>query len=111
MNRRERRNKILNRSLNGAPRDHAKYIRTYRHHVMRVISDIEAGNVAVEDMAKLRNFCQMAITLMEKAPMTLIEQAWRDTEILSFVHDGDGDATVVLKGKIDEYLPASSTGQ
>jgi hypothetical protein len=88
---------LLNRSLNGAPRDHQKYIKTYRYHVMRVVRDIEAGTVSVEDLAKLRNFCQMAITLMEKASMTLIEQAWRDTEILAFVHDSDDDTGVVLK--------------
>jgi hypothetical protein len=102
-NRRERRNKVFNRGLDGAQQNHAKYVRTYRHHVMRVVRDIEQGTVEVEDMARLRNFCQMAITLMEKAPLALIQSAWRDTEILSFEHQND-ETAVVLKDEIDEYL-------
>jgi hypothetical protein len=102
-NRRERRQKKLNRALDGTQRDHAKYVRTYRHHVMRVVRDIEQGTVSIEDLAKLRNFCQMAVTLMEQAPLTLIQAAWRDTEILAFVHEDDEDTSVVLKGALPEY--------
>lgn len=102
-NRRERREKKLNRALDGTQKDHAKYVRTYRHHVMRVVRDIEQGTVSIEDLAKLRNFCQMAVTLMEQAPITLIQAAWRDTEILAFVHEDDQDTSVVLKEGLPEY--------
>lgn len=80
-------NKVLSRAENGQIIDHSKYIKTYRHHVLRVIRSIESGTVTVEDLAKLRNFVQMSLALMEHAPMTQIQQAWRHVEILAFAQE------------------------
>ncbi|QBX06610.1 hypothetical protein H1O16_gp197 [Burkholderia phage BcepSaruman] len=96
-----RSNKKMSRGLNGEVIDHKRYIKTYRYQVMRVIRDIENGSVTEDDMARLRNFCQMSITLMEHAPISQIQAAWRDTEIMAFAHDAvdDGhDTGVVLRG-------------
>jgi hypothetical protein len=103
MNRRDRRNKQLNRGLGEAPVDHTKYVRNYKYQVMRVIREIEAGTVSEEDLARLRNYCQMSLRLMEKSPMSAIQAAWRDVEITAFFHeavedlDAKEDAGVVLK--------------
>jgi hypothetical protein len=91
MNRRERRNKQLNRGLGEAQVDHTKYVRTYKYKVMSVIRDIEAGTVSEEDLARLRNYCQMSLRLLEKSPMTAIQAAWRDVEITALVHDSVED--------------------
>jgi hypothetical protein len=104
MNRRERRNKQLNRGLGETQVDHTKYVRNYKFQVMRVIRDIESGTVSEDDLARLRNYCQMSLRLLEKTPMTAIQAAWRDVEINAFMHgaieDLDAksvDAGVVLK--------------
>lgn len=94
MNRRDRRNKQLNRGLGETPVDHTKYVRTYKYQVMRVIRDIEAGTVSEEDLARLRNYCQMSLRLLEKTPMTAIQAAWRDVEITALVHDSVEDLPV-----------------
>lgn len=91
-----RSNKKMSRGLNGETIDHKKYIKTYRYQVMRVVRDIEQGSVSEDDMARLRNFCQMAITLMEHAPISQIQAAWRDTEILAFEHNGIDDGKMLL---------------
>jgi hypothetical protein len=115
MNRRERRNKQLNRGLGEAPVDHIKYVRNYKYQVMRVIRDIEAGTVTEEDLARLRNYCQMSLRLLEKSPMTAIQAAWRDVEITALVHDAvedlPEDAGVVLKDgtKVDVEIPCGVT--
>jgi hypothetical protein len=115
MNRRERRNKQLNRGLGEAPVDHTKYVRNYKYQVMRVIRDIEAGTVTEEDLARLRNYCQMSLRLLEKSPMTAIQAAWRDVEITALVHDAvedlPEDAGVVLKDgtKVDVEIPCGVT--
>jgi hypothetical protein len=101
MNRRDRRNKQLNRGLGETQVDHTKYVRNYKYQVMRVIRDIEAGTVTEEDLARLRNYCQMSLRLLEKSPMTSIQAAWRDVEITALFHDAvediSEDAGVVLK--------------
>lgn len=100
MNRRERRNKQFNRGLDNSKVDHTKYVRNYKFQVMRVIRDIEAGAVSEDDLARLRNYCQMSLRLLEKTPMTAIQAAWRDVEINAFLHDAVedlDDAGVVLK--------------
>jgi hypothetical protein len=115
MNRRDRRNKQLNRGLGEAPVDHTKYVRNYKYQVMRVIRDIEAGTVTEEDLARLRNYCQMSLRLLEKSPMTAIQAAWRDVEITALVHDAvedlPEDAGVVLKDgtKVDVEIPCGVT--
>jgi hypothetical protein len=78
--------KKLSRAENGQIVNHQQYVKTYRHHVMRVIRDIEEGKVNIEDLAKLRNFCQMSFALMEQAPVAQIQAAWRFMEILTFQH-------------------------
>lgn len=90
MNRRERRSKKMNRGL-GEVIDHTKYVRNYKFQVMRVIRDIESGIVNEEDLAKLRNYCQMSLRLMEKSPMSMIQSAWRDIEIAALLHDAVED--------------------
>lgn len=104
-----RSNKKMSRGLNGETIDHKKYIKTYRYQVMRVVRDIEQGSVSEDDMARLRNFCQMAITLMEHAQISQIQAAWRDTEILAFEHNGidDGPDTGVVLRSPDQ--PARSS--
>lgn len=100
MNRRDRRNKQKNRGLGDVQIDHAKYVRNYKHQVMRVVRDIESGTVSEEDLAKLRNYCQMSLRLMEKSTMSQIQAAWRDVEITAFVHDSISeleDAGITLK--------------
>jgi hypothetical protein len=82
---------------------------------MRVIRDIEAGTVTEEDLARLRNYCQMSLRLLEKSPMTAIQAAWRDVEITALVHDAvedlPEDAGVVLKDgtKVDVEIPCGVT--
>lgn len=91
--------KRLSQAEGGQVIDHSHYIKTYRTNVMRVMRDIEAGTVNLEDLEKLRNFCQMAVSLMETAPIHQIQAAWRHTEILAFAHeqveDADSDFKVV----------------
>jgi hypothetical protein len=99
MNRRERRNKQMNRSLGEAPVDHAKYVRNYKYKVMKVIRDIEAGTVSEEDLARLRNYCQMSLRLMEKSPMTAIQAAWRDVEINALFHNAVEDLDEIVEDK------------
>jgi hypothetical protein len=84
--------KVLSRAENGAIVDHSKYIKTYRHHIMRVMRAIESGSVEEIDLEKMRNFLQMSLALMETAPMHQIQGAWRHAEILAFEHGGVADA-------------------
>lgn len=98
MNRRERRNKQLNKGLGESVVDHTKYVRNYKFQVMRVIRDIEAGKVSEDDLARLRNYCQMSLRLLEKSPMTAIQAAWRDVEINAFFHDAIEDLDAVDSG-------------
>ena len=100
MNRRERRNKQLNKGLGESVVDHTKYVRNYKFQVMRVIREIEAGKVSEDDLARLRNYCQMSLRLLEKSPMTAIQAAWRDVEINAFVHDAIEDLDAVDSGII-----------
>lgn len=79
--------KKLSQAENGQIINHAQYIKTYRNNVMRVMRDIEKGTVSIEDLAKLRNFLQMSLSLMETAPVHQIQSAWRHMEILTFQHD------------------------
>lgn len=102
MNRRERRNKQLNRGLGESQVDHTKYVRTYKYQVMRVIREIESGTVSEEDMARLRNYCQMSLRLLEKTPMTAIQAAWRDVEIAALVHDSVEELPVDLGGVLKD---------
>jgi hypothetical protein len=94
-NRRERSAKVMSRGQNGEIIDHTKYIKTYRHHVMRVIRNIESGTVDGDDMDKLRNFCLMALALMDTVPISQIQGAWRDAEILSFEHPAVAEVEAV----------------
>jgi hypothetical protein len=115
MNRRDRRNKQLNRGLGETAIDHTKYVRTYKYQVMRVIREIEAGTVSEEDLARLRNYCQMSLRLMEKTPMTAIQAAWRDVEITALVHDAvedlPEDGGIILKDgtKVEVEIPCGVT--
>lgn len=83
--------KKLSQAENGQIVNHARYIKTYRSNVMRVMRDIEKGTVSIEDLAKLRNFLQMSFALMETAPIHQIQSAWRHVEILAFTHDQTED--------------------
>ncbi len=114
MNRRDRRNKQLNRGLVDAPVDHTKYVRNYKHQVMRVIREIETGTVSEEDLARLRNYCQMSLRLLEKSPMTAIQAAWRDVEITALFHDSvedlPEDVGVILKDGTQVVVEIPSGG-
>jgi len=89
-----RSNKKLSKAEGGQIIDHSRYMKTYRHHVMRILREIREGRVNEEDLDKLQNFCQMSFSLMETAPMHQIQGAWRHAEILAFEHgqveDADG---------------------
>lgn len=50
--------------------------RHYRREVSRVLTEVEAGAVLEDDLAKLRNFCMVALILLGKVP----EGAWRKSE-------------------------------
>jgi hypothetical protein len=82
---------------------------------MRVIRDIEAGTVSEEDLARLRNYCQMSLRLLEKSPMTAIQAAWRDVEITALVHDAvedlPVDGGVILKDgtQVEVEIPCGVT--
>jgi hypothetical protein len=85
----------LNKSTSGQPVDHRKYIKNYRNNVVRVLNSIRSGAVSEDDMDRLHNFCQMALALMETAPMAQIEKAWQHAELMSFEH-ADGAAYDVV---------------
>ena len=97
--------KKLSQAENGQIVDHARYIKTYRYQVTRVLRDIEAGTVNVEDLEKLRNFCQMSISLMETAPIHQIQSAWRHTEIVAFAHNEVEDADTPDYGVVMAETP------
>jgi hypothetical protein len=92
-----KRKQKLSRAENGKIIDHGAYIFTYRSHVTRVLKDIESGTVSEEDFAKLHNFCRMALSLMETAPISQIQAAWRQCEILDFVHKTDETEVVTVE--------------
>lgn len=97
-----RSNKKLSKAEGGQIIDHQKYIKSYRSNVMRVIRDIEAGTVSELDLEKIRNFCQMSLALMDVVPMHVIQSAWRNAEILSFVNEPTEDPatdTEVVRGE------------
>jgi len=84
--------KVLSRAEGGVIIDHSRYIKTYRHHITRVMRAIEGGTVDETDLEKLRNFIQMSLALMETAPIHQIQGAWRHAEILAFTHNDVADA-------------------
>ena len=77
--------------------EHTNYMQTYRQNVMRVLRDIRQGNVNEEDLDKLQNFCQMSLALMNVVPMTDIQAAWRNAEMMAYMTAEDHG--VVLKGE------------
>lgn len=103
MNKRKRLSKKMNVVEGGAVRNHQQYIKTYRHHVQRVLRTIRDGVVTEDDLDRLTNFCQMAVTLMEGAPMRQIEDAWRTTELLAFEH-ADLQHEVVLGDTVPKVV-------
>jgi hypothetical protein len=88
-------------------RKHASYVMNYRLNVMRVIRAIRNGTVAELDIDRLQNYCQMTFMLLDQTPMCKIKAAWRDTEILSFVHDVSEHEVVLDENKQPQQLPTT----
>lgn len=104
-----RKSKKLNKAEEGQVVDHTKYMKTYRHHVTRILRDIEAGSVDEVDMDKFRNFIQMSLALMETAPVSQIQAAWRHAEILSFTQPEPDTEIIRGETKMQHHVSTGIT--
>lgn len=67
--------------------DHQSMVDHYRANVIRVLNDIEKGQVDPLDLARLRNFCQMSLVIIAKHGREEVNAAFQQAEIASFLHD------------------------
>lgn len=102
MNRAERRKKakspsklLTNLSMNASEREvHVKRMRMYRARATQALRDIEAGSITELDLAKFRNFVQIALALMSESHPRAIDEARMRAEILHLAsgsYDEDED--------------------
>lgn len=70
----------------------AKLRRWIRFDVTRVLQDIEQGTVTEIDLAKLNNFCMVALMLQAKVE----EPTWRAAE-------KDAELAALLRDEVEDY--------
>lgn len=90
---------IMAFALQSQQREREELIDIYRSNFMRTIRDIRSGLVNEVDIDKLQNFLQTSLALMNMVPIQIFEDAKRNAEINSFLHEANVDNRVVLDPK------------
>jgi hypothetical protein len=73
---------------------HFKYVTHYRVNVMKVIQSIRDGTVDEDDLDRLQNYVQLSFKMMERMPMSTLNELWRNLEIFGHIVQEDGATTV-----------------
>lgn len=84
-----------------------------RRGVVRVLKNIEAGEVDELDLARLHNFCQCALALLAKVEQPVWESAKKSAEIASLLRGEMVDTDFVVKtlddvGTVDAHTHSQS---
>lgn len=58
-----------------------------RTNITRVLREVESGSVSIEDLAKLRNFCQISMYIIRNSQPGAYDRAMKDAELAGLLTD------------------------